>query len=138
MPHSATLTVASKAEPPSSSGLGRRPFKAETRVRIPLGVPRRSVPGGWPASAQISDLPWRTGDDLSVEAVGSVVRKGDLHESLMLGSAIADSEPERLETYSRLAGSEGGRPYLQCGSDYPLFIETFRRHRGDSLSLIHI
>ena len=25
-------------EPPSSSGLGRRPFKAVTRVRIPLGV----------------------------------------------------------------------------------------------------
>ena len=27
--------------PPSSSGQGRRPFKAVTRVRIPLGVPRR-------------------------------------------------------------------------------------------------
>ena len=25
-------------EPPSSSGLGRRPFKAVTRVRTPLGV----------------------------------------------------------------------------------------------------
>ena len=24
---------------PSSSGLGRRPFTAETRVRVPLGVP---------------------------------------------------------------------------------------------------
>jgi len=32
--------------PPSSSGPGRRPFKAVTRVRIPLGVPRRSVSGG--------------------------------------------------------------------------------------------
>ena len=35
-------------EPPSSSGLGRRPFKAVTRVRIPLGV--RCLPSasaGW-------------------------------------------------------------------------------------------
>ena len=28
-----------RVEPPSSSGRGHRPFKAETRVRIPLGVP---------------------------------------------------------------------------------------------------
>src|SRR5262245_54157485 len=37
--------------PPSSSGLGRRPFKAVTRVRIPLGVlpwvaPRGTLFGG--------------------------------------------------------------------------------------------
>src|SRR6476659_4966780 len=31
--------------PPSSSGLGRRPFTAVARVRIPLGVLLRSLPG---------------------------------------------------------------------------------------------
>jgi hypothetical protein len=32
-------TAAKAAEPPSSSGLGHRPFKAAARVRIPLGAP---------------------------------------------------------------------------------------------------
>ena len=39
-------TANRRLEPPSSSGLGHRPFKAETRVRIPLGV-RRIFPGRW-------------------------------------------------------------------------------------------
>ena len=32
-------TAAKAVEPPSSSGLGHRPFKAAARVRIPLGAP---------------------------------------------------------------------------------------------------
>ena len=32
---------------PSSSGLGRGPLKAETRVRVPLGAPFRSIASGW-------------------------------------------------------------------------------------------
>jgi hypothetical protein len=35
----ATGTAVRVAGPPSSSGLGHRPFKAAARVRIPLGVP---------------------------------------------------------------------------------------------------
>ena len=38
---SVALRSAGGVEPPSSSGLGRRPFKAVTRVRIPLGVRRQ-------------------------------------------------------------------------------------------------
>ena len=34
----ATLSVSGGGEPPSSSGLGRRPFTAVTGIRIPLGV----------------------------------------------------------------------------------------------------
>ncbi len=34
------LPPAGVGEPPSSSGLGHRPFKAEARVRIPLGARR--------------------------------------------------------------------------------------------------
>ena len=42
--HSAApVAVRSWGEPPSSSGLGRRPFKAEARVRIPLGARRLGV-----------------------------------------------------------------------------------------------
>ena len=33
------VTAAITVEPPSSSGLGHRPFKAAARVRIPLGAP---------------------------------------------------------------------------------------------------
>ena len=39
-PHDAAASTAR----PSSSGLGRRPFTAETRVRVPLGVPTSSLP----------------------------------------------------------------------------------------------
>ena len=35
--------------PPSSSGLGHRPFKAAARVRIPLGAPSAS----WPAPLMV-------------------------------------------------------------------------------------
>jgi hypothetical protein len=34
----ATGKAAKAVEPPSSSGLGHRPFKAAARVRIPLGA----------------------------------------------------------------------------------------------------
>jgi hypothetical protein len=34
----ATGKAARSVEPPSSSGLGHRPFKAAARVRIPLGA----------------------------------------------------------------------------------------------------
>ena len=37
-PNGQPLEAGVKAQPPSSSGLGRRPFKAVARVRIPLGV----------------------------------------------------------------------------------------------------
>jgi hypothetical protein len=37
-PNGQPLEAGFKAQPPSSSGLGRRPFKAVARVRIPLGV----------------------------------------------------------------------------------------------------
>src|SRR5690606_8098046 len=33
-----------RSKSPSSSGLGHRPFKAATRVRIPLGMPRNQPP----------------------------------------------------------------------------------------------
>ncbi len=41
------VTAAKAVRPPSSSGLGHRPFKAAARVRIPLGAPLAS-----PASVQ--------------------------------------------------------------------------------------
>ena len=37
-PNGCRWRLGSTAKPPSSSGLGRRPFKAVARVRIPLGV----------------------------------------------------------------------------------------------------
>ena len=40
-------SLAPLIRPPSSSGQGRRPFKAVTRVRIPLGVLNSLVPVGW-------------------------------------------------------------------------------------------
>jgi hypothetical protein len=46
------LQATISAARPSSSGLGRRPFTAETRVRVPLGVP-------------ISVCLFLTGDDAS-------------------------------------------------------------------------
>jgi hypothetical protein len=36
--------------------------------------------------------------------IDGVVREGDLDESLMLGSVIADGEPERFEQSSELFG----------------------------------
>jgi hypothetical protein len=48
------------SQPPSSSGLGSRPFKAETRVRIPLGVrSEHEVP--WSSLAVLATLSrWRS------------------------------------------------------------------------------
>ena len=40
-PHCYRGPTLTRSEPPSSSGLGRRPFTPVTRVRIPLGVRRR-------------------------------------------------------------------------------------------------
>ena len=47
----------SRVRSPSSRGLGLRPFTAATRVRIPLGMPRRLLSGvpwnGWPSGLEL-------------------------------------------------------------------------------------
>ena len=48
--------------------------------------------------------PGEEGYDVRVEVIDGVVREGDLDESLMLGSVIADGEPERFEQSSELFG----------------------------------
>ncbi len=51
--------------PPSSSGLGRLPFKEVTRVRIPLGVPHQCLnardPDGCPSGSLGACALWRAG-----------------------------------------------------------------------------
>src|SRR5579884_505458 len=47
--HGREATLPSARAPPSSSGLGRRPFTPVARVRIPLGVSRLTFPLGEPA-----------------------------------------------------------------------------------------
>ena len=45
-----------RVAPPSSSGLGHRPFKAAARVRIPLGAPVSAQPGA--SAVPDPDRPW--------------------------------------------------------------------------------
>ena len=47
----ATGKAAVTVEPPSSSGLGHRPFKAAARVRIPLGVQLAAASTAWSCRA---------------------------------------------------------------------------------------
>ena len=63
----ATGKAAMSVEPPSSSGLGHRPFKAAARVRIPLGA--RWVPArhnAWSCRAA-----WSARHPVKVEVAGS-------------------------------------------------------------------
>jgi hypothetical protein len=57
-PNGQPLEAGVKAQPPSSSGLGRRPFKAVARVRIPLGVHGFRV--GFGRQGDHSKAPWRS------------------------------------------------------------------------------
>src|SRR5450755_1780857 len=53
-------------EPPSSSGLGHRPFKAAARVRIPLGARLASASEAWSCRAA-----WSARHPVKVEVAGS-------------------------------------------------------------------
>ena len=57
-PNGQPLEAGVTAQPPSSSGLGRRPFKAVARVRIPLGVHGFRV--GFGRDGDHSEAPWRS------------------------------------------------------------------------------
>ena len=64
-------------EPPSSSGLGHRPFKAAARVRIPLGALSAAAGNAWSCRAARSAR-----HPVKVEVAGSnpVRTAGDAHQ----------------------------------------------------------
>ena len=85
----------SRCGPPSSSGLGRRPFTAVARVRIPLGVPdrREFLTSGNDASGPSSHPagPWTA-------AVGRYTRHGEPARGVLVQYWRSF---EALEAYAR-------------------------------------
>ena len=77
------VTAAKAVRPPSSSGLGHRPFKAAARVRIPLGaLLTHPVSTHGPVEQLVSSPPCQGGgrgfksrQDRSAESAGSQVRR---------------------------------------------------------------
>ena len=76
--HGQTAAVA--VEPPSSSGLGHRPFKAAARVRIPLGAPAGI---SWQTHGPVEQLGvlatlsrWRSRVQIPSGPLGSVAPRG--------------------------------------------------------------
>ena len=86
--------------PPSSSGLGRRPFKAETRVQIPLGV-RNANPG-----RHRSGCRHRSGEHQGKIGIHGPVVQFGVHAGLSSRRPrvqIPSGPPTKREAYSRVS-----------------------------------
>ena len=77
-------TAVAPSEPPSSSGLGHRPFKAAARVQIPLGA--LCWPGGGEQRIWSCRAAWSARHPVKVEVAGSnPVRTAGIPGEISLG-----------------------------------------------------
>ncbi len=98
--------------PPSSSGLGRRPFTAVARVRIPLGV-RDAVTR---SSSKALWRSWLARRPVTAEVAGAspdrVAKRGEAFAALRPGSSVGTSV--RLKSGRSAVRSRPWPPALSC------------------------